>query len=137
MLHNLRQIKHCIIILTIVTFSFGFEGDSSLCFMPDGNVHLERSHSVCSVESERPMHEEAVSQDDDRALSQSHCLDVSLARDTTDHLQRNFIQLPAPVLTPLGSEIVLSQTAEPSFRNTPAVNPPPQLVSLQGVVLLI
>jgi len=137
MLHKFRQLRRCIIILTIVTFSFGFGGNSELCFMPDGNVHVEKSHSDCGNDDERPVKEVAVSLDDDRDLSQGHCLDVSLERDTASHLHRNFIHLSAPAMVTLGAPIILTQTVKTSFRNTPAVTPPPQLVSLQSIILLI
>lgn len=105
--------------------------------MSDGNVHMEQIHASCGLPGERSANEAAASMVEGRALNQGHCRDISLERDTTDHCHRNLIQLPSLAMIPLGSPITLTQTETPSFRNTPAVTPPTQLVSLQSVVLLI
>lgn len=139
MLHNLRQFRRCIITLTILTFLFGFGGNSAqcYCFIPDGNVYLGQNHSVCGIDGEHPFNDEAVSLDYDRALSQGHCVHIILERDTTDHLHRNLIRLPVTASIPLGTPTIPAQTEKLSFRNIPAVIPPLQLVSLQSVILLI
>lgn len=141
MLNYLRHLRHYIIILTIITFLFGFGGNSAhcYCFMPDGNVHSEQGHSVCRINGERSFNEGKTPTDDARALSQDYCLHVTLERNTTDHLHRNLTRLtrlPATTI-PLGAPITLTQTEKSSFRNIPAVVPPLQLVTLQSVVLLI
>lgn len=139
MLHNLRQLRRYIITLTILTFLFGFGGNSAqcYCFMPNRNVHLGQNHPVCGTDSECPSNDEAVPMDYDRVLSQGHCVHVTLERDTTDHLHRNLIRLSSTASFPLGTTAILAQTEKLSFRNIPAVIPPLQLVSLQSIVLLI
>ncbi len=137
MLHKLRKLRLCTITLAIVTLAFGFGGNTVLCFMPDGEVHMERHHAVCAPESGCLDQGETVAMDDDRELNQGQCLDVSLVSGTTDHLQRHLTPCPAPALVPLGSPITLAKIAQPSFRNTPACTPPPQLAFLHSVVLLI
>ncbi|MDD5760232.1 MAG: hypothetical protein PHI06_14260 [Desulfobulbaceae bacterium] len=98
---------------------------------------MEQSHSVCGLDGARSANAEAVVTSIDRDLSQGRCVDVSLERNTTDHLHRNLIQLPAPAMVPLGPPIILTQTEKSSFRNPPTVTPPPQLAFLQSVILLI
>ncbi len=136
MLSNFRHLKRCIIILTIIGFSLGIGEKATLCFTPDGDVHVEQSHSLCQLTGECPDTAGRFDLSNDRVENQNHCRDVALGRNAFNHHQRNIVPNPSLALVPLIQPIILALTDQKPFYTTPAVTPP-QLVSLQSVILLI
>lgn len=136
MLYNFRHLRRCIIILTLVALSFGMGGKATLCFTPDGDVHLEQSRSLCHLTGRCLTTANRLAFSNDRVENQDHCRDVSLGGDAFNHHQRNIVPPPSLALVPLVQPIILALTDKKRFYTTPAVTPP-QLVSLQSVILLI
>jgi len=135
MLHNFRHLRRCIIILTLAALSLGMGGKATLCFTADGDVHLEQGPSFhltggCLTTADR------LDLSNDRVENQDYCRDVSLGGDAFNHHQRNIVHPPSPVLVPLVPPIIAALTDKKSFYISPAITPP-QLVSLQSVILLI
>lgn len=136
MLHNFRHLRRCIIILTLVAFSLGMGGKVTLCFTLDGDVHLEQGRSLCHFTGECPDTANRLDLSNDRVENRDHCRDVALRGDAFNHHQRNIVPPPSLALVPLVQPIILALTDKKPFYTTPAVTPP-QLVSLQSVILLI
>ena len=136
MRRNFRHLRRCIIILTLVAFSLGMGGEATLCFTPDGDVHVEQSHSSCHLSGECPATADRFALSNERVENWDHCRDVALRGDAFNHHQRNIVPPPSLVLVPLVQPIILALTDKKPFYTTPAVTPP-QLVSLQSVILLI
>lgn len=136
MLHKFRHLRHCIILLTLVAFSLGIKGEAILCFTPDGDVHVEPSHSSCHLTGECLAPAGRFALNNDLVENRNHCRDVTLRGDAFNHHQRNIVSPPSLALVPLVQPIILTLTDKKLFYTTPAVIPP-QLVSLQSVILLI
>lgn len=136
MLHSFRHLLHWIIILTLTPLAFGIEGRASLCLTSDGDVHMEQSHISCGLSEDSPAGADTAAMTSDRIDGQGHCLDVSTGNDASSHHQRSFVQLPAPAMISVVPPIILGLTDKKTFHSTPAVTPP-QLLSLQSVILLI
>ena len=137
MRHNLRHFKLSIIILALAALSWGGGGKVNLCLMPGGEVHMEQSHSPCGLAGNRLATAEALTLNNNRVEDQGHhCLDVPLGGEASNPHQINFVQLPVPAMVPLGPPIVLALIDKKPFSFAPALTPP-QLASLQSVVLLI
>jgi hypothetical protein len=131
----LRHLRSSIIILTLAALTFGVGGKAKLCFMPDGDVHLEQSHAHCTFAEEADP-AEATALISDHCDPQGACLDVALGGDASHHHLRDIVQLAPPALVPLGPPIILALT-DPNPVSPLAIVPLPQLISLQSVVLLI
>lgn len=129
MLHNLRHLRLCTIILAITVLAFGFGGETTLCFMPDGDVHMEQGPLACDLGGGCGENEQAQG-------DQGQCLDVALGGAAADHHHRNIVTPPVPALAPLGPPILLAFTDQKLSCPTPTVIPP-QLVALRSVILLI
>ncbi len=136
MLHNFRHLRRCIIILTLAALSLGIGGKVTLCFTPDGDVHLEQSRSFCHLTGRCLATADGLALSNDRVENQDYCRDVSLGGDAFNHHQRNIVPPPSLALVPLVQPINFTLTDKKPFYTTPAVTPP-QLVSLQSVILLI
>jgi len=136
MLHNFRHLRRCIIILTLAALSLGIGGKVTLCFTPDGDVHLEQSRSCCHLTEGCLATADRLALSNDRIENQDHCRDVSLGGEAFNHHQRNIVPPPSLALVPLVQLISFTLTDKKPFYTTPAVTPP-QLVSLQSVILLI
>lgn len=137
MLHNFPHLRRCITILTLAVLSFGARGKVNLCLMPDGDMHLEHSHLACGLTGEGSDTTDESALSGEQVENQGQCVDLSLGGVALDHHPRNVVQLPLPVMVPLGPPIILALIEPKPCRTTPAVTPPPQLASLQSVVLLI
>ena len=137
MLHNFRHFRRCIIILTLAAILFGIGGKVTLCFTPDGDVHLKQSLSFCCLTKGcLAATADGLALSNNRIENQDHCQDVSLGGDAFNHHQRNIVHPPSLALVPLAPPIFLALTNKKPSYTTPAVTPP-QLVSLQSVILLI
>ncbi len=121
--------------LILVAFSLGMGGKATLCFSPDGDVHLEQSRSLCHLTGRCLTTANQLTLNNDRVENQDHCRDVSLGADAFNHHHRNIVPPPSLALVPLAQPIILALTDKKLFHTTPAVTP--QLVSLQSVILLI
>ena len=135
MLHNFRHLRRCIIILTLAALSLGIGGKVTLCFTADGDVHF-KSRSCCRLTEGCLATADGLALSNDRVENQDYCRDVSLGGDTFNHHQRNIVPPPSLALVPLVQPISFTLTDKKPFYTTPAVTPP-QLVSLQSVILLI
>lgn len=132
MQHNLR---HFIVILTLVALTLGGGVKMNLCVMPDGDAHVERAALFCQLATESPVLTDAHASDD-RSRCHAPCRDVALRSDASNGSYRNFAQLPLRPMIPIGPPIV------PVLANQKAFSPPPPftlpLLALQkSVVLLI
>lgn len=136
MVHNFRHFNRCIIILTLAVLSFGFGGKATLCFTTDGDVHVEQSRSLCSLNGGCLATADGLALSNDRIEDPDHCRDVSLGGDAFNHHQRNIVPPPSLALVPLVPPVILARTDKKPSYTAPAVTPP-QLVSLQSVILLI
>ena len=136
MSHNFRHFRRCIIILTLAALSFGIGGKVTLCFTPDGDVHFEQGSSFCHLSERCLGTADGSALSNDRIKNQDHCQDVSLGGDAFNHHQRNIVTPPSLALLPLVPPIILALTDKKPFYTTPSITPP-QLVSLQSVILLI
>lgn len=136
MLHNFRHFRRCIIILTLAALSLGMGGKVTLCFTPDGDVHLEQGRSLCHLTGECPATADRLDLSNDRVENRDHCRDVALGGDAYNHHQRNIVHPPSLALVPLVPPIILALNDKKPSYTAPAVTPP-QLVSLQSVILLI
>ncbi len=135
MLHNLRHFRRCLIIVTIAALAFGGREGVNLCFMPDGEVHLERSHSPCCLAGERPATADESALHDERVEGQG-CIDISLGGDAAKPHHATPVLLQAPLMSPLVPPIISRTGQTPSPPYLPDVTPP-HLISLQSIVLLI
>lgn len=134
--HTFRHFRRCIIILTLAALSFGIEGKVTLCFTPDGDMHIKEGRSFCSLTEGCLATADELGLSNDRVESQNHCRDVSLEGDAFNHQQRNIFPPPSLALVPLRPPIFLALTDKKPSSTTPAITPS-QLVSLQSVILLI
>ena len=128
MLYNFRKFRLFIITLTLAILSFGGGGQANLCFMSDGDVHLETSPLACGLDKGCGVNE--------RTEEQGHCRDVSPGGDASGHRHSNIVQLPLPAIVPLGPAILLARSDQQPSLDLHAI-PPPQLALLQSVILLI
>lgn len=138
MLHSLRRIRHCIIILLLTVLSFGVEGKANLCFTPDGTVHLEQNHSSCGLagkECSATTNEFTLS--NNQTEGQDHCQDVTLGENASNRHHKDTVQLPVPAITSVGQPIVLTLSNKKPFIPLTPASIPPQLVSLKSIILLI
>ena len=97
---------------------------------------MEQGRSLCSLTGGCLATADELGLSNDRVENQDHCRDVSLGGDAFNHHQRNIVPPPSLALVPLVQPIILALTDKKPSYTTPAVTPP-QLVSLQSVILLI
>ncbi|OGQ94954.1 MAG: hypothetical protein A2521_13925 [Deltaproteobacteria bacterium RIFOXYD12_FULL_57_12] len=135
--HKFRFFRHCIITLVLAALSLGVGGKANLCLMPGGNVHMERNYSSCGFSGECSATTGVFVLNTDRGEDQGQCLDITFGGYQSDHRARNINQLPSPAMVPLGPPIIFTLIDQKLLPNTRAVVTPPQLVSLQSVILLI
>jgi|GEM_PF-2899625 len=128
-------IRHCLIILVLAVLATGVGGKTYICFMPDGDVHLGQSRSSCDLSGCDSASANTLPLSKDQVESQGLCLDVSLG-DAPDHNYRSFVQLPPLAMARLEPPNCSQSADKKPLCTAPAVIPP-QLASLQSVILLI
>jgi hypothetical protein len=136
MLHNFQHCRRCIIILTLITLSLGFGGKVTLCFTPDGDMHIKQNPSSCYIAGSCHATADTLALNHKWIKKQGHCLDVFLGGDVSDHHSRYIVKLPFPIIAPLRPPSSLALTDKKTFYTTRAITPP-QLLSLRSVILLI
>jgi hypothetical protein len=132
----IRQLRHSVILLVLVTLSFGIGEKTSLCIMPDGNAHLELNHSVCDPAGTGSAAGTPLAPHGDQLARQAPCLDIPLGDSASNHHSRGIVPLPAPAAVFQEPPLIPAQSAD-TFSRTLSAAPSRQLLSLRSIVLLI